>query len=58
MEGELPTEGESDLLSSILPVDSRRDDTASEACAFARRIQACDDGVRIGHAVTGDTHGR
>ena len=55
---ELPAEGESDLLSSILPIDSRRDDTASEASAFARRIEACDDGVRIGHAVTGDTHGR
>ena len=58
VEGELPAEGESDLLSSILPVDSRRDDTASEASAFARRIEACDDGVRIGHAVTRDTHGR
>ena len=58
VEGELPAEGESDLLSSILPIDSRRDDTASEACTFARRIEACDDGVRIGHAVTGDTHGR
>ena len=58
MEGELPAEGESDLLRSILSVDSRRDDTASEASAFARRIEACDDGVRIGNAVTGDTHGR
>ena len=58
VEGELPAEGESDLLSSILSIDSRRDDTASEASAFARRIEACDDGVRIGHAVTGDTHGR
>ena len=58
VEGELPAEGESDLLSSILPIDSRRDDTASEASTFARRIEACDDGVRIGHAVTGDTHGR
>ena len=58
VEGELPAEGESDLLSSILPVDSRRDDTASEASAFACRIEACDDGMRIGHAVTGDTHRR
>ena len=58
MGGELPTEGESDLLRSILPIDGRRDDTASEASAFTRRIEACDDGVRIGYAVTGDTHGR
>ena len=58
VEGELPAEGESDLLSGILPIDSRRDDTASEASTFARRIEARDDGVRIGNAVTGDTHGR